>query len=479
MRRTIVAILPLIGLAVFLGLLFHGSGISSRPAEAWFRTATHTPTPQPCSLVKKPTPTPVDKKPTNTPTTRPTCTPTSTATRTRTPTPTKTNTPTVTFTPTNTATNTPTVTNTPTNTATNTPTVTNTPTNTATNTPTNTPVPPTSTATNTATNTPTNTPVPPTSTPTNTATNTATNTPTNTPVPPTSTATATITSTPTPADTSTPTATLTPGNPGIIKLPQVTNLWLCNSGALACSDGAAGAGEITFRDGLDQAVRSRDPKCLATAVDPTTCPVQTIGSFELELRFDDKLVSVTVEPGDLLAGRPDVTCKSTSGQGFVQFRCNTKGKPGNAPIGPGVLTIVKVRPTSVVYSLLIPNQDNGITTRIINQNCQLSDLQGHPIQQAGQSEPGVGSGVCTPADITMRFLEGDVNADCAVNVQDQQEIAFRWASHVGSLLYNSRLDLEPSAPKKGDGDIDAKDLQMVFGRHGSTCADPHPLQAPR
>jgi hypothetical protein len=82
------------------------------------------------------------------------------------------------------------------------------------------------------------------------------------------------------------------------------------------------------------------------------------------------------------------------------------------------------------------------------------------------------------ANVTLRYLEGDVNADCVVNVQDQQLIAFRWGARLGSLLYNSRYDLEPAAPKKGDGDIDAKDLQVVFGRHESTCADPHPLQAP-
>jgi hypothetical protein len=65
-----------------------------------------------------------------------------------------------------------------------------------------------------------------------------------------------------------------------------------------------------------------------------------------------------------------------------------------------------------------------------------------------------------------------------VNVQDQQQIAFRWASQLGQLLYNSRFDLEPSYPKKGDGDIDAKDLQLVYGRAGSTCKNPHPAQDP-
>jgi hypothetical protein len=108
--------------------------------------------------------------------------------------------------------------------------------------------------------------------------------------------------------------------------------------------------------------------------------------------------------------------------------------------------------------------------QLINQDCNLSDLQGHPIVLAGE--------VCTDADVTIRYLEGDTHADCVIDVHDQQQISFRWGSRVGSLLYNSRFDLEPSTPKKGDGDIDAKDLQMVFGRHVSTCADPHPPQDP-
>jgi hypothetical protein len=57
-------------------------------------------------------------------------------------------------------------------------------------------------------------------------------------------------------------------------------------------------------------------------------------------------------------------------------------------------------------------------------------------------------------------------------------MAFRWGSQIGQLLYNYRFDLEPAAPKLGDGDIDAKDLQVIFGRHGSTCAAPHPPQDP-
>jgi hypothetical protein len=75
-------------------------------------------------------------------------------------------------------------------------------------------------------------------------------------------------------------------------------------------------------------------------------------------------------------------------------------------------------------------------------------------------------------------LEGDVHADCVVNALDQQQIAFRFGARLGNLLYASIFDLEPSAPIKGDGDIDAKDLQFVYGRHGSTCKEPHPPQFP-
>ncbi len=98
----------------------------------------------------------------------------------------------------------------------------------------------------------------------------------------------------------------------------------------------------------------------------------------------------------------------------------------------------------------------------------MSDEQGHPITLQS----------CQDADVTARYLEGDVEPDCFVNGLDQQAIAFRWGSQNGSLLYSERFDLEPSGAVKGDGDVDIKDLQFVFGRHGSSCQAPHPRQAP-
>jgi hypothetical protein len=253
------------------------------------------------------------------------------------------------------------------------------------------------------------------------------------------------------------------------KTPRLANLWLCPTCA---ADPSNGIGERDFDVQLNHPISGLDPKCTGfpNFQDPATCELQTIGSFEFEVRYDAKFVSVQVEPGPLF-DRADAYCATTKGQGFVWFRCNLKGKDG-APIGrPGVLAVVKVTATSDVYSILIPNQDNGIATQLINQDCQLSDLQGHPIKTA----------ICGDAELTIRYLQGDLNADCLVNVQDQQLIAFRWNSRLGSLLYNSRYDLEPATPKKGDGDIDASDLQVVWGRHTnppSTCYAPHPAQDP-
>ena len=201
------------------------------------------------------------------------------------------------------------------------------------------------------------------------------------------------------------------------------------------------------------------------------------------MRFDAKYVTVEVTPGTIFTEGscdigvvctetppPDATCNSFTGEGFLQFFCVTKGKPIDAPSGPGTLAVVHVRPTADVYKLMIPNQQNGIVTELINQDCQLSDLQGHPIK----------TDLCENAAITIRYLEGDVHADCVIDVLDQQQIAFRWGAQLGHLLYDARYDLEPSFPK-ADGDIDAKDLQFVYGRHidpTSTCKDPHPDQDP-
>ncbi len=408
-------------------------------------------------------------------------TPTKTATPTKppaTPTPTKpkaTATPTKTATPTNTATATATKTNTPTNTftATNTPTNTPTSTFTATNTPTNTP-----TSTFTATNTPTNTPTS-TFTATNTPTNTFTATPTS--ITPTATNTPTVgitpeggTDTPTPTKTATPSvtplgATATPGgDPSIQKVPALLNLFLTHQGLkLPPQTCLVGTDATQISEQLNVPIPDQpDPK------DPSQ--LQQLGAFEFEVRYDTKLVCIEIQPGTAAAGMIctiDDSATTPTLEGIARIGCVTPGKDvfpnTQTPAGRLLATLI-IRPQPELYSQLRANQDNGITVQLLDQGCELADLQGHPIILHS----------CDDADVTIRFLEGDIDGDCQVGVFDTQSIAFRWGATKGALLYNTRQDLEPSGQVAGDGDIDINDLQFVYGRFGSTCISPWPAQLP-
>ncbi len=91
---------------------------------------------------------------------------------------------------------------------------------------------------------------------------------------------------------------------------------------------------------------------------------------------------------------------------------------------------------------------------------------------------GVAPAVTLPqsqALYTVRRLEGDVNGDCMVNVNDDQEVARRYLVGPGSLLYSPLYDINLPQP---DRIIDISDVQFVFGRNYSTCAHPIPPQPP-
>ena len=131
------------------------------------------------------------------------------------------------------------------------------------------------------------------------------------------------------------------------------------------------------------------------------------------------------------------------------------------------LATVDVYPQPEIYSPMKPNQENGNVVQINNVNCDISDEQGEAIPIFS----------CDDADITFRYLEGDVEPDCVIDAIDAQAIAFRWGVEKGSLIYKDFMNLEPSN-QQADNDIDINDLQFVFGRFGSTCEVPHPPQDP-
>jgi hypothetical protein len=203
--------------------------------------------------------------------------------------------------------------------------------------------------------------------------------------------------------------------------------------------------------------------------------MQQLGAFEFEVRYDEKLVCITIQLGEAANGMictiaDDVTQPTL--KGIARLGCVTPGKnvyPDTHTAAGRHLATLIVQPQPEMYSQMRANQDNGITAQLLDQDCQLADLQGHAIRLLS----------CEDADVTIRFLEGDINADCEVGVFDTQSIAFRWGATVGSLLYTERQDLHPSGVVQGDGQIDIADLQFVYGRVGSTCDNPWPAQLPR
>ncbi len=303
---------------------------------------------------------------------------------------------------------------------------------------------------------------------------------TNTPIPP------TATNTPIP-----PTATNTPAGAVLVKIPEgngnnvdlnipAANLWICVTGP------CAGPGEgnlIVFEYAFN--VNTGD-------FDVNTVP-DGLGAYEFTVEYDNFVIA-SVNPSDVVfaplgsispypggadgvldgegAARAPANCSfSITTENFVRFGCVTGGAAAG-PTGDMDIARLNLIPHEDLKSDLIPGNDNGVVTIIKDNNCELADIFGHPV--TGSVNGGL-LPVCGNLAITVRMLEGDLDLDCDVDVQDQQLIAFRFASEFGSLLFNRFFDLEPAL---GDLDIDIKDLQKVFGRDGSNCQNPIQPQPP-
>jgi hypothetical protein len=244
------------------------------------------------------------------------------------------------------------------------------------------------------------------------------------------------------------------------------NLFLTRQGTkvppLTCE---AGNDAATFSEVLNIPIPTLpDPK------DPSID--QELGAFEFEIHFDDTKVCVNIEAGP---AADDMICiiedkNSSNLEGVARIGCVTQGKdnfPDTETADGRHLADVVIKPQPDVYSQAKPNQDNGVVVQVNNVLCELADLQGHPIPVFS----------CEDADVTIRYLEGDVEPDCEIDALDTQAVAFRWGVEKGSLIYSEFMNLEPSGTQ-ADNDIDIKDLQFVFGRFGSTCDAPHPPQEP-
>jgi hypothetical protein len=232
----------------------------------------------------------------------------------------------------------------------------------------------------------------------------------------------------------------------------------------------------------DGAVLTQSIDTKVTGTDKHGDPRQ-LGAFEFEVQYDEEKVCVTLVPGPtaqawIAAGGAciiqDSVTKPTL-QGVATIACNKLGKddvsPPIAPPNNTILAGILVQPMPDDYSQGKPNNGNGFAVQLNNVGCKIADEQGDPVA------PPPGAATCTDADVTIRWLEGDVEPSCEVDTADTQAIAFRWNSAKGNLLFNDRFNVEPSAPQ-ADNDIDVLDLQFVYGRFGSTCDNPWPDQPP-
>jgi hypothetical protein len=263
---------------------------------------------------------------------------------------------------------------------------------------------------------------------------------------------------------------------GLAGIQSLCNVFLKRQGSkIAPTTCAASTSNAVLTEQINIPVSTINPKGAT----------QTLAAFEFEVRFDAKNVCVFLTPATnwspdhpnckapsvCLPGDVICTVRDNSNstlKGIAQIGCVTVGK-GVVPAGLLMATIT-VKPQPELFSQIRPNQENGIPVQILNQGCQLSDDQGMAIPVFS----------CEDADITFRFLEGDIDGpDCDVDVFDSQKVAFAWGAAKGSLLFNSFIDLSPSGHGvNGDGRIDIADIQFVFGRFGSNCVTPWPAQLP-
>jgi hypothetical protein len=305
--------------------------------------------------------------------------------------------------------------------------------------------------------------------------------------------TATPTNTPLPTNTptNTPTATNTPAGGTMSKHPEgnannvdpaipAANLWICVTGP--CS--GPGEGDlIVFEYATNVQTGDFDGNTVADG----------LGAYEFQVEYDNFVIQsvnpsdVVFEPLGSISPYPGGYDGVLDGEGFarapancsfsivtentVRFGCVTSGSAAG-PQGDMDIARLDLIPHPDLTNDIFPGNNNGVVTVIKDNGCELVDTFGHPTQ--GSVNGGL-TPVCGDLAVTVRILEGDLNLDCKVDVQDQQLIAFRYGSFFGSLLYSKWYDLEPALH---DLDIDIKDLQKVFGRDGSTCQNPIQPQPP-
>jgi hypothetical protein len=269
------------------------------------------------------------------------------------------------------------------------------------------------------------------------------------------------------------------GAPAQVKSPDQAVLWIMrhpnclgangNYDVGPCADPNSGIGWLQIDENATNVTDIDSPN-------DSDNVIEGLGGYEFQVKFDEKIFDLSIADAGFLGstGRTPICDMSIVTENWIMFACASTGDPngGATAAGPVTLATINVYPKSDLWLRMRPTKDNGVVRTLVDENCEWTDTYGTPL-------PGSVDGghvpVCGSATITIRMLEGDLNLDCNVDVLDDQAISFRYGSSFGLLLYNQFYDLEPGT---GDFDIDIKDLQFVFGRNGSSCLSPIPLQAP-
>jgi hypothetical protein len=191
-----------------------------------------------------------------------------------------------------------------------------------------------------------------------------------------------------------------------------------------------------------------------------------LGSFDVRVNYAEATVDVSFQKGPFLAstGRTPF-CQNSSGNGQAVLSCFTTGEQAG-PTGDGIIGGLIVEPEDGLS--IRPAAGNGIEVILDNHAPSLSMRDINDIALA--------TGLVGDTRLLVRALEGDVNVDCSVDVVDGQLMAIHLGTTKGEPMYSEQYDLEPAAAP--DGDVDTNDMQVVWGRTGSSCAAPNPPQPP-
>lgn len=248
------------------------------------------------------------------------------------------------------------------------------------------------------------------------------------------------------AQSATPAVAETGDVPNITIDPPSVELETCVKSDPACGE--------TLDVELDGAIKSPDPKCVGFPKfnDPADCPLQTLGAFSVELRYDPGLINVSVTRGSLF-NRPDVTCMTMPTPGVYTFGCVTKGKP-DAPSGPGTLASIKVTPKGNL-------PQKTLTTYLLTTRCNVADLQGQPIR----------FGACDDASITLRQASDKDRDGCS----DQAEKGTNPSLGGRRNEHNFWDFFDTPAGSGRNKTISVEDIAAVvsrFGSGGNAAIDP-------